>query len=120
MLVVEVSDQGPGIADVQKVLDGQFRSTTGMGIGLAGTRRLMDLFEITSEPGMGTVVKFGKVLPPMPAPRGKAEVQRMAAQLAQQSTGGVMDELQRQSVELLEAIERLRRVNRNWSGARSS
>lgn len=109
MLVVEVSDQGPGIGDIEKVLDGEFRSSTGMGLGLQGTRRLMDEFEIHSEAGRGTVVRIGKVLPAMRSIRGKAEVQQMAAELAKQSTGGVVDELQRQSMELLEVIDRLRR-----------
>src|SRR4051794_6646641 len=42
--VVCISDQGPGIVGLQTILDGQYRSTSGMGLGLVGARRLMDTF----------------------------------------------------------------------------
>ena len=43
-------DEGPGIANLSSILAGQYRSTTGMGIGIMGTRRLMDAFDIESAP----------------------------------------------------------------------
>src|SRR5215510_11220383 len=48
LLVVTVSDQGPGISNLADVLEGKYRSSTGMGIGIAGTRRLMDHFDVKS------------------------------------------------------------------------
>ncbi|MCJ2136422.1 ATP-binding protein, partial [Methylobacterium sp. J-026] len=63
-LVVRISDRGPGIADLAEILEGRYRSCTGLGIGITGSRRLMDRFEIASAPGQGTVVTFGKLLPP--------------------------------------------------------
>ena len=51
ILLVRVSDEGPGIANLSSILAGQYRSTTGMGIGIMGTRRLMDAFDIESAPG---------------------------------------------------------------------
>src|SRR5579859_2039429 len=39
--LMRVSDRGPGIRDLQAVLDGRYTSPTGMGVGLAGARRLM-------------------------------------------------------------------------------
>ena len=53
ILLVRVSDEGPGIANLPSVLAGQYRSTTGMGIGIMGARRLMDAFDIESAPGRG-------------------------------------------------------------------
>lgn len=41
-----ISDQGPGISDVQSVLSGQFQSATGLGLGLSGAKRLMDELHI--------------------------------------------------------------------------
>ena len=38
LLVVRVCDDGPGIVHLEEVLDGTYRSTTGMGIGLIGSR----------------------------------------------------------------------------------
>src|SRR4051812_42149289 len=45
-LVVKVEDNGPGIKDVDAILDGRYRSSTGMGLGLLGAKRLMETFEI--------------------------------------------------------------------------
>jgi serine/threonine-protein kinase RsbT len=47
---IEVSDEGPGIADIDLVLSGHYRSRTGMGMGLRGTKRLVDTFELASSP----------------------------------------------------------------------
>src|SRR5262245_51371883 len=47
MLLVTVRDRGPGIADVQGVLEG--RTPNGTGTGLVGARRLMDEFAIESD-----------------------------------------------------------------------
>lgn len=49
-------DEGPGIADLETVLSGSYHSRTGMGIGLLGTKRLMDEFEVRTAPGAGTEV----------------------------------------------------------------
>ena len=61
-LWVQVTDQGPGIKDLDGVLAGRFQSKTGLGTGLSGARRLTDRFEISSSPNEGTVVRFGKTL----------------------------------------------------------
>src|SRR5207249_3809902 len=51
LFTVKVLDHGPGIADLSRILSGRYTSATGMGVGIIGTRRLMDNFVITSEPG---------------------------------------------------------------------
>ena len=50
------SDQGPGIADIKQALTDGFSTGQGMGLGLGGTKRLMNEFEIRSSPGGGTTV----------------------------------------------------------------
>ncbi len=62
VLVIRVTDEGPGIHDLDGILDGTYRSSTGMGIGLIGSRRLMDRWDIHSS-GLGTQVTLGKILP---------------------------------------------------------
>ena len=57
---IVVSDEGPGIADIDLVLRPGYTSGRGMGMGLPGTRRLMDEMEIESAPGRGTVVTIRK------------------------------------------------------------
>ncbi len=53
-------DAGPGIADISQVMQDGYSSRKGMGIGLPGTRRLMDEFEIRSKIGDGTIVTMKK------------------------------------------------------------
>src|ERR1700743_852207 len=50
------SDKGPGIADVKQALTDGFTSKQGMGLGLGGSKRLMNEFEIQTAPGEGTTV----------------------------------------------------------------
>ncbi|MDF2693384.1 MAG: Anti-sigma factor RsbT [Labilithrix sp.] len=49
-------DHGPGIPDVEHILSGKYRSRTGMGLGLVGSKRLVDQLEVDSAPGRGTKV----------------------------------------------------------------
>jgi signal transduction histidine kinase len=63
-LVVQVDDSGPGIPHLEEVLAGRYQSPTGLGVGLAGARRLTDWFEIDARPGQGTSVTLAKLLPP--------------------------------------------------------
>jgi serine/threonine-protein kinase RsbT len=47
-------DHGPGIADIERALTDGFTSGSGMGLGLGGSKRLVNDFSITSEVGKGT------------------------------------------------------------------
>lgn len=59
-LEVVVSDAGPGIADVDQAMRAGYTSGPGLGMGLPGTRRLMDEMQIESGLGRGTVVTIRK------------------------------------------------------------
>ena len=50
------SDAGPGIADVEQALKDGYSTGTGMGLGLSGSKRLVNDFKIQSHPGKGTTV----------------------------------------------------------------
>ena len=52
------SDQGPGIADLEQALRDGFTTGGGLGLGLGGARRLVNEFEIRSQPGAGTTVRI--------------------------------------------------------------
>jgi serine/threonine-protein kinase RsbT len=60
---VVASDEGPGIPDVRQALRDGFSTSGSLGLGLPGVRRLMDEFEITSQPGRGTTVAVKKWRP---------------------------------------------------------
>jgi serine/threonine-protein kinase RsbT len=49
-------DQGPGIPNIEQALRDGFSTGSGMGLGLSGSRRLVNEFEIASNPGKGTRV----------------------------------------------------------------
>ncbi|CAK0766559.1 Serine/threonine-protein kinase RsbT [Gammaproteobacteria bacterium] len=53
---VEVEDQGPGIPDVEQAMQNGYSTSGGLGVGLPGTRRLMDEFDIESKPGATRVM----------------------------------------------------------------
>jgi serine/threonine-protein kinase RsbT len=59
-ILVVASDQGPGIPDIRQALRDGFSTSGSLGLGLPGVRRLMDDFEITSQPGRGTTVAVKK------------------------------------------------------------
>ena len=59
-IMVIASDDGPGIIDIRQALRDGFSTSGSLGLGLPGVRRLMDEFEITSQPGKGTMVAVKK------------------------------------------------------------
>jgi serine/threonine-protein kinase RsbT len=54
-IVVRASDQGSGIPNLELILSGRYRSKTGLGRGLLGTKRLADRFDVKTGP-TGTLV----------------------------------------------------------------
>ncbi|MGH9263988.1 MAG: anti-sigma regulatory factor [Acidimicrobiales bacterium] len=59
-LVVVATDRGPGIADLDLALTDGYSSVGSLGVGLPGSRRLMDTFEVDSVVGRGTTVTMRK------------------------------------------------------------
>ena len=59
-LVVQARDQGPGIPDLDLAMRDGYSTGKGLGLGLPGARRLMDDFNISSDPANGTIVTLKK------------------------------------------------------------
>src|SRR6476646_11717108 len=59
-LQLEFVDHGPGIADLNRALAGGFSTAKSLGLGLSGTRRLVDEFHIDTEVGRGTKIVVRK------------------------------------------------------------
>jgi serine/threonine-protein kinase RsbT len=57
---VVAQDQGPGIADIDLVLQDGYSTGGGLGLGLSGAKRLMDEFEISTQVGEGTTITMRK------------------------------------------------------------
>ncbi|GAA1768914.1 anti-sigma regulatory factor [Luedemannella helvata] len=54
------ADEGPGIADLDLAMTDGYTSGSGLGLGLSGTRRLVDEFDIDTAPGAGTRITIIK------------------------------------------------------------
>ena len=57
---MEFRDDGPGIADLDRALAGGYSTARSLGLGLSGSRRLVDEFQIESASGSGTRITVAK------------------------------------------------------------
>jgi len=57
---VVAQDEGPGIADINRAMEDGFSTSSSLGLGLPGSKRLMDEFDIVSALGKGTTVTMTK------------------------------------------------------------
>jgi signal transduction histidine kinase len=119
-LQITARDEGPGIdeANLRAIMRGQYSSTSGLGVGLTGTRRLMDEFEIESGEGKGTRVTIIKWLPPAEAASLKERIAALREHFNAEDTDSAVEELARQNRdfvrilgELEEKREELERLN---------
>jgi signal transduction histidine kinase/DNA-binding response OmpR family regulator len=107
ILEITISDTGPGIDNLNEIFEGRYRSSTGMGLGILGTKRLMDNFELTSS-SSGTVVKMGKdlsIAAPLLTPKRLKDVTDKLNSKAPESP---YEEIDRQNRELLKTLQELR------------
>ena len=104
---VKVSDSGSGISNLQEILDGRYRSKTGMGLGIIGARRLVDQFHIESTPGGGTTIWLTKLFPKGASGVQPAALAGLLDRLAQSRPETPFEEMQRQNQELLRALAEL-------------
>lgn len=105
---ITVSDSGPGIANLNAILDGHYTSSTGLGLGLVGTRRLMEHFEIESILGQGTTVRLGKNLSFKTALINNDRLEQISGELAKFLSQNPLEEIRQQNHELLDALAQLR------------
>ena len=107
IFMISIRDKGRGIANLKTILEGKYASNTGMGLGIIGSKRLMDQFRIDSTPEQGTVVVMGKNLPkrsPIVTTKRLAEI---ANELIMRSPENPYSEIQQQNQELLRTLEEL-------------
>ncbi|WP_263415489.1 GGDEF domain-containing protein [Terriglobus albidus] len=107
ILMVVVEDNGPGIPNLDEILDGRYQSMTGLGKGITGTKNLMDHFRITSSRS-GTVAEAGKLLPGLQPLYDEAAVLKIAGELIRKSIADPFQELEQRNQELLRALAELR------------
>lgn len=107
VLEIVISDSGPGIANLDDIFEGRYRSNTGMGLGIVGTRRLMDNFDITSDAD-GTMVKMGKELPVSALVFTPLRLKDLTEKIGSKIPESPYEEIDRQNRELLKTLQELR------------
>ncbi len=105
-MAIRISDRGPGIAKLPAVLDGSYRSETGLGRGITGARRLMDGFEVQSRPGE-TIVLLAKRLPAGHPTFSGAQAAILAQTVARSGAESPLVALRTQHRELLQSLSAL-------------
>jgi serine/threonine-protein kinase RsbT len=61
-VLVIAADEGPGIADIELAMRDGYSTARSLGVGLPGTRRIMDEFQVESSAGKGTTIRMTKWL----------------------------------------------------------
>ena len=106
--VAVVEDDGPGIAELDAVLEGRYRSRTGLGIGIIGARRLMDDVAITTG-SAGTTVILRRHLSPRAPVVTADRLEALEQAIRTRERHGILDEIEHQNQELLLALQDLQR-----------
>jgi signal transduction histidine kinase/CheY-like chemotaxis protein len=108
LFIIQIRDSGPGVRDLDDILEGRYKSPTGMGMGILGARRLMDQFQIESVPGKGTTIWLKKLLPSRTRVWNGQDLAAIVVSLAREGPQDAFQELQHQNQELLNALEEIR------------
>src|SRR4051794_694097 len=120
-LQITARDNGPGIDEqrLKAILKGSYTSDSGLGVGLSGTRKLMDEFHMETAVGEGTRVTFVKWLPRAIAGAAKDRIEQVKAAVGSDVDDSAIEELQQQNrdmatvlADLEEKREDLERLNR--------
>ena len=106
---VTARDDGPGIdeATLRSIMRGRYQSASGLGVGLAGTRKLMDEFDIQTKPGEGTRVTLIKWMPRGFADDVKGRMEELRAHLGNDVEDSAIEELQQQNRDLAKILAEL-------------
>jgi signal transduction histidine kinase len=107
-LIIRIRDKGPGITGLQTILAGGYKSRTGLGLGIAGARRLMDDFGIETGGERGTTVTLHKSLPRGAEFFAPPALVQISQQIAAEEAGDPLVEIRAQNQELMRSLHELR------------
>jgi signal transduction histidine kinase/CheY-like chemotaxis protein len=106
-LEVQITDKGNGISNLDEVLEGRYKSRTGLGMGIIGTKRLMDEFVIETS-SSGTSVRMAKRLPSQKSDWTERAVTKLKNEMHSRLPQSPYEEIERQNQELLKTLQELR------------
>lgn len=107
-VVAQISDNGPGISNIDELLRGSRGSQEEVGVGIPGSRRMADGFFIHSEPGRGTTVTLEMFLPRDTPRLSGRELSARIDQLTRRKPQTPVEELDQQNREMMLMLEELR------------
>lgn len=113
-IVIVFTDKGPGIRELESIESGNYRSKSGMGVGLIGSRRLMDDFDINSNIGMGTTITAAKWLPRHSIRLEKSrliEIQTAFQKTIERGDSSMVDTINAQNNELIFLLKQIQERN---------
>ncbi|MCX6269522.1 MAG: response regulator [Bacteroidetes bacterium] len=113
-VVIVFTDHGPGIRELDEIESGNFKSKTGMGVGLMGSQRLMDDFDILSKAGMGTTITTAKWLPRFSVRHEKerlTEIQQAFQKTIERGDASMVDTIHAQNNELIFLLKQIQERN---------
>lgn len=109
-VVIVFSDRGMGIENLDHVLSGDYKSKAGMGVGLIGSQRLMDEFDIQSKKGKGTTISVARWLPKFSIALENnriSEIQKAIRSTIERGDASMVDTINSQNNELLHLLKEL-------------
>jgi two-component system sensor histidine kinase EvgS len=113
-IIIVFSDRGPGIRDLEAIKSGNFHSKSGMGVGLMGSQRLMDDFDIQSDIGKGTLITAAKWLPQFSVRHEKSrllEIQLAFQKTIERGDNSMVDTINSQNNELIFLLKQIQERN---------
>ena len=104
----EISDKGPGLDSVAVMANTRHAMSTSHGVGIPGTRRLVDDFWIESALGEGTRVGIEMYLPRDIPIFSVAQINDIVAQMARKKPQTPIEAIEQQNHEMLRTLDELR------------
>jgi signal transduction histidine kinase/CheY-like chemotaxis protein len=113
-LVIVFHDKGPGIAHLEEIKKGVYKSPHGMGVGLIGSQRLMDDFDIQTASGKGTTITTAKWLSGLSgtvATERLELIQTAFSKMLERGESSLVETINSQNKELLLLLKKLQERN---------
>ena len=108
-VVAQITDKGPGIANLDELLADASHGEKSLSIGIPGSRRMADRFSVRSQLGQGTTVSLEMFLPRDTRRLTTDQLAGLVEQLTRRKAQTALEELERQNRDMLLALEELRR-----------
>ncbi len=107
-LVAEISDRGPGIANIDKLSKGLREPADGAQSGIAAARRLVDMLTVHTPEGGGTLVTMEMELPRNHKLLSVQDINERVSEIAGRRAQSPLEELEQQNREMIFTLEELR------------